>query len=71
MDINDYIPIAEFAKQIGLTANAVRRKCMRGMLPGAIKMGRDWFVPKGAEYPDNRVKSGKYIGFRDKEKRKI
>ena len=64
MEIESLIPIAEYAERIGLTANAVRRKCIRGTLPGAVKLGRDWFIPKDAEYPDNRIKDGKYIDFR-------
>ena len=64
MELQDYIPIAQYAEKIGITANAVRRKCIRGALPGAVKVGRDWLVPRDAEYPDNRVKDGKYIGWR-------
>ena len=64
MELENLIPIAEYAEKIGLTANAIRRKCIRGAFPGAIKLGRDWFVPKDAEYTDNRIKSGKYINAR-------
>lgn len=68
MDTN-LITIGEYARRIGLTANAVRRKCLRGTLPGAVKIGRDWLVPEDAEYPDKRVKTGIYIGSRkDREK---
>ena len=63
---DNLIPIAQYAERIGLTANAVRRKCLRGTLPGAVKIGRDWLIPSDAPYPDSRVKSGKYIGYRDK-----
>lgn len=68
MDIENLVPIAEYAEMIGLTATAVRRKCIRGTLPGAIKMGRDWFIPRDAEYPDNRITSGKYINARKARK---
>ena len=64
MDLENMIPIAEYAKMIGKATITVAGKCRRGTLPGAIKIGRDWFVPKDAEYPDNRLKSGKYIGWR-------
>lgn len=63
---DNLIPIAQYAERIGLTANAVRRKCLRGTLPGAVKIGRDWLIPADAPYPDSRVKSGKYIGWRDR-----
>lgn len=68
MDLNDMIPIAEYAAKIGKAVITVADKCRRGALPGARKIGRDWFVPKDAEYPDYRVKSGKYIDARRKEK---
>ena len=68
MDLNNMIPIAEYAKRIGKAAITVADKCRRGSLPGAVKLGRDWFVPADAEYPDLRVKSGKYIDARRKEK---
>lgn len=65
--LEDLIPIAEYAKKIGKATITVADKCRRGNLPGARKIGRDWFVPKDAEYPDLRVKSGQYIGFRRKK----
>lgn len=68
MDLTDMIPIAEYAAKIGKATITVADKCRRGNLPGAIKIGRDWFVPKDAEYPDYRVKSGKHIDARKKRK---
>lgn len=69
MKLEDMIPIAEYAKKIGKATITVADKCRRGNLPGAVKIGRDWFVPKDAEYPDFRVKSGTYIGTRRKQKK--
>ena len=66
MDLNNMIPIAEYAKRIGKATITVADKCRRGSLPGARKIGRDWFVPKDAEYPDLRIRSGKYVGSRKK-----
>ena len=65
--LEDLIPIAEYARKIGKATISVADKCRRGSLPGACKIGRDWFVPKDAEYPDLRVKNGNYIGARKKE----
>lgn len=62
MNLENMIPIAEYAAKIGKAAITVADKCRRGKLPGAVKVGRDWFVPADAEYPDFRVRSGKYIG---------
>ena len=67
MDLRNMIPIAEYAKKIGKATITVADKCRRGSLPGAVKVGRDWFVPADAEYPDLRVKSGKYIDARRKK----
>ena len=66
LDLENMIPIAEYAKRIGKATITVADKCRRGSLPGAVKLGRDWFVPKDAEYPDLRIKSGKYIDARKK-----
>lgn len=66
MDLKDMIPIAEYAKRIGKATITVADKCRRGSLPGAMKIGRDWFVPKDAPYPDLRIRSGKYIDARKK-----
>ena len=67
MNLENMIPIAEYARRIGKATTTVADKCRRGNLPGAVKIGRDWFVPKDAEYPDYRVKSGKYINARRKK----
>lgn len=67
MDLKNMIPIAEYARRIGKAPITVADKCRRGSLPGAVKIGRDWFVPADAEYPDLRVKSGKYIDARKKK----
>lgn len=61
MNLENMIPIAEYAKRIGKATITVADKCRRGALPGARKIGRDWFVPKDAPYPDYRIKSGNYI----------
>ena len=68
MDLEKMIPIAEYAKKIGKATITVADKCRRGNLPGARKIGRDWFVPADAEYPDLRIKSGKYIDARRTKK---
>ena len=64
MELEDMIPIAEYAAKIGRATITVADKCRRGALPGARKIGRDWFVPADAEYPDYRVHSGKYVGVK-------
>ncbi len=66
MQIDNLIPIAQYAARIGRDPATVRQKIQRGALPGAIKIGRDWFIPADAPYPDHRVKSGEYIDWRKK-----
>lgn len=68
MNLENMIPIAEYAAKIGKATITVADKCRRGALPGARKIGRDWFVPSDAEYPDYRIKSGKYIDSRRNRK---
>lgn len=70
MNLEDMIPIAEYARKIGKATITVADKCRRGALPGAQKIGRDWFVPKNAEYPDFRVKRGRYVVARKKKDKK-
>ena len=48
MNMEDMIPIAEYAKKIGKATITVADKCRRGALPGARKIGRDLFVPADA-----------------------
>lgn len=67
MDLQNMIPIAEYAAMVGKATITVADKCRRGNLPGAVKIGRDWFVPADAEYPDYRIKNGNYIGSRRKK----
>ena len=64
---DNLIPLAEYAAMIGKAVSTVQQKCQRGTLPGAVKLGRDWFIPMDAEYPDTRVRSGIYINARKKQ----
>jgi len=66
MNIDNMLPLTEYAERHGLLPNTVRHKCIRGTLPGAVKIGRDWFIPADAPYTDNRIKSGQYIDWRKK-----
>lgn len=64
MEHNQLITLREYAAKIGKNPDNVRQKCLRGTLPGAVKLGRDWLVPADAPYPDSRVKTGKYKDWR-------
>ena len=64
MKTDNLITLNEYAARHGLLPNTVRYKCIRGTLPGAEKIGRDWFIPADAPYIDAKIKTGKYIGQR-------
>lgn len=66
MSKENLIPLEEYAARIGKAGITVRQKCQRGTLPGAVKLGRDWFIPADVPYTDNRVKSGEYKNWRKK-----
>ena len=58
----DYMTIQEAAEKWNLSVRRVQAICVDGLIPGTIKFGRSWAIPKDAEKPvDHRIKSGKYI----------
>lgn len=58
----DYMTIKEAAKKWGLSERRVQEICVLQKVPGVMKFGREWAIPKDAEKPkDLRVKSGKYV----------
>lgn len=67
MNLEDMMPLHDYAEMIGRNPVSVLQKIKRGNLPGAVKVGRIWLIPKDAEYKDERIKSGKYVDWR-KEK---
>lgn len=64
MDIENLIPLKDYAEKIGKSSVSVLRKIQRGTLPGAVKVGRDWMIPKDAKYEDFRVNKGDYKNWR-------
>lgn len=58
----DYMTIKEAAEKWGLSVRRVQEICVNEMVPGAMKFGREWAIPKEAVKPeDKRIKSGKYV----------
>lgn len=49
MDMKDYIPAARAAEMLGYAASArssnLSARAKAGKIPGAVKIGRDWFLP--------------------------
>lgn len=56
----------EYADLHGKSRSAVQRMVLRDGFKTARKIGKYWVIDKTEPYPDRRVKSGEYIGWRDK-----
>lgn len=59
----NYITTKEIAEKWGISDRRVLQYCNAGRVPGAVKMGNTWIIPKNAEKP----KDGRY---KDKEETK-
>lgn len=62
------ITLVEYAEKYDLSPNAVRIKILRGGYVTAKKSGKVWLIDEDEPRVDCRVKSGKFIGIRNKEK---
>lgn len=60
------ITLKEYAERHGRNPATFRQKALRGGFKTAQKIGRDWMIDENEPLDDMRIKSGKYIGFRDK-----
>jgi len=67
--IEEFITLVEYAKINSIDSVIVRHKAQRGGFSTAKKIGRDWFIDKNEKYIDNRVKSGKYKDWRNKDEK--
>ena len=65
------ILLAEYAKRVNKDTTTVLEKIYRGSLQTAEKIGRQWFIDENEEYPDLRVKTGKYVGKTRSRKNKM
>ena len=58
----DYMTIKETAAKWKLSERRIQVLCLQDRIPGAMRFGHGWAIPKDAEKPgDKRIKSGKYI----------
>lgn len=60
------ISITEYAKKHGKAAVTVRQKVQRGGFQTAQKIGSYWVIDEDEPYEDERVTSGKYKNWRNK-----
>jgi hypothetical protein len=42
----NYVPLAEAARSLGVTAVRLRQLCQQNRIVGAMKMSETWFIPK-------------------------
>ena len=59
MDLTDMITITEYARLVNRDPANIRQKCLRGTIPEAVKIGREWFVPRNTKLCDYRMKSNR------------
>ena len=58
----EYMTIKEASEKWGISVRRIQTICNEGMVPGVMKFGREWAIPKDAQRPaDKRIKSGKYV----------
>ena len=63
----DTLTIKEASLMWGISVRRITVLCNEGRIAGAKKIAGAWFLPKDAEKPkDARIKSGKYIDWRNK-----
>lgn len=62
------ITLKEYAGRHGRTPATARQMALRGGFTTARKIGRDWMIDESEPWPDRRVKSGQYVGWRDRRK---
>ena len=56
----DYMTLKEASEKWGVTPRRINYYCSAGRIPGAVKMGTVWLIPKSAQKPvDGRTKQGK------------
>ena len=53
----DYMTLKEASEKWGVTPRWINYYCSAGRIPGAVKMGTVWLIPKSAQKPkDGRRK---------------
>ena len=64
------ISLAEYAERHGKCQEAARKMAQRGGFETARKIGRNWVIDSEEPWPDRRVKTGEYIGWYEKYRKK-
>ena len=58
------ITLKEYSERLGKERSLVYQKYRRGGFQTAVKMGRDIWIDEDEPFIDERVKSGRYVGWR-------
>ena len=53
-----FMTAPEAAKVLGITRNRVGRLCLDGRFDGALKMGREWIIPRSSVENHKRLPPG-------------
>ncbi len=65
--MDEYLTIKEVAEKWNLTTRRVQKMCADGIIPGVVRFGKAWAIPKDAERPvDGRITTGEYRNWRKK-----
>lgn len=64
------ISLAEYAERHGKCQESARKMAQRGGFQTARKIGRNWVIEDSEPWPDRRVKSGAYVGWHEKYRKK-
>ena len=59
------ITLKEYAIRHKRDLVVLRHKAIRGGFKTATKLGRDWIIDEDEPLVDNRIKSGKFINWRN------
>lgn len=65
----EILTIKEASKEWGICERRISALCKQGRISGAVKVAGVWILPKNSQKPkDARIKSGKYVGWRNNAK---
>lgn len=64
----EYLSIRQTSELWGISVRRIQVLCADNRIPGAVRIGYSWAIPRDAEKPtDARVKSGKYVKHEENE----
>ena len=65
--MRDFMTVKEAAEKWHISVRMVQVLCKSGRIEGVSRVGVNWIMPKDTVKPtDSRIKTGKYIGWREK-----